>query len=277
MFRALLLPLLFLALTLIPGASARAASVTLWADQGSDIVQYSYDTLNDTVTEVTRFTPPGMDISDDFTGLTYAPDRNTLFVVDGAGVPVQVSELALDGTQLNNFIPPSGSGATVDGLAYLPGNIYGLQLAGPTILTFNPDGTGLGSLTIGPFSRGLAARDGRLFVTEFFGNQIFELSPTDGSILNTIPAPVSTVNYGLAFDGTQLFLGAGNTVFRLNPDTGELLGSAGLPLPVDALAVAEGGPVEPIPEPGSLVLLLTGLAGVMGWRSLRHDRLDHRV
>jgi autotransporter-associated beta strand protein len=71
----------------------------------------------------------------------------------------------------------------------------------------------------------------RLFaVTTDGSNQIDELDPTDGAVINhfTAPEPVSGGPDGLAFDGTSLFYINGfgtRDLWQLNPDTGAVINS----------------------------------------------------
>ncbi len=70
----------------------------------------------------------------------------------------------------------------------------------------------------------------RLFVKDVFDENIIEVDPQTGAILNSIPMPTSNTfgfNTGLAFDGTSLWLLAGpignDTIYQLDPDTGTVL------------------------------------------------------
>ncbi len=259
--------LLLMVAVLVSLAPATSIAVTIWADQGTDIVRYDYDVVADTVTQVSSFTPPStINIDDTWTGLAYSPERETLFVLDGAGTNI-ILELGLDGSLVNSL--GTFGAASLSGLGYLDPILLANRVSGATMVSINPDSGASVAFGGGAGNGGVAAGVGRIFVsTGGSGGNIIELAAGDGSEVNRFTPGVA--GYGLAFDGTDLFLGSGDTIYRLDPDTGALLGSAsiGSGISVYALAVLER---QVVPEPGTASLVAIGLSMVALTRRSRRS------
>ena len=90
---------------------------------------------------------------------------------------------------------------------------------------------------------------------------IYEINPlVNTGPLNSFAAPSQDIR-GMAFDGQYLYASdTGNNLYILDPDSGAVLNTVVLNYTLYALASTEG--IPPIPEPGSLVLICVGLAGV---------------
>jgi hypothetical protein len=98
---------------------------------------------------------------------------------------------------------------------------------------------------------------------------IYEIDPlVNTGPLNSFAAPSQTIR-GMAFDGQYLYASdTSNNLFTQDPNSGTLLNTVQLGYTLWALASTEG---SPMPEPGSLVLISIGLAGVGFMRRRRRS------
>jgi hypothetical protein len=172
-----------------------------------------------------------------FAGLAVGPE--SLFYLDGSDMFTSATLHELDietgdliaAHALNNL--PSGGMAGLGGMAWLDGKIYIQDIASSSFLVFNTT-TGLLEASL-PFATGVTftgaltgAHDrGTLFIAGT-GGEIFELSPVDGSVLNTLTPVAGVFSGGLAYVDGILFavpetLDSVGAVSAIDATTGVLL------------------------------------------------------
>jgi DNA-binding beta-propeller fold protein YncE len=90
----------------------------------------------------------------------------------------------------------------------------------------------------GSIPDGLAYDGSYFYVTEYIDKSILVVSPSDGSIINTLPLtpepPAGTILLGIAFDGTSLWVvskGGGKKLYQVDPANGNVLSTLPLPAP----------------------------------------------
>ena len=99
----------------------------------------------------------------------------------------------------------------------------------------------------------------RLLHTDLAGNVLQTLSPALG------PA---TLMRGLGFDNGAMFIagrdlpGMTNRVYEIDRTSGAVIRSFTLPGNVAPAALTGGTVIIPVPEPGSIILMMTGLTGL---------------
>ena len=158
-----------------------------------------------------------------FGGGFFGGGANTLYQIDpDTGAVIDQDDFGLIGMV---------GGDSVDGLGFLNGDIIATNSGDDQIFFINP-GADIVTRVItaamdieggatGADSRGFF---GTIFATTANGQNILELSPFDGSVINMIPSPTANPS-GLAFIDGELYVGdsVGFQVTVIDPDTGAVL------------------------------------------------------
>jgi hypothetical protein len=133
--------------------------------------------------------------------------------------------------------PCPGDTCITYGLAYDgTANLYMTEFYSPFIYKFSKDGTYLASISA-PEDLGGATGidyDGKndcLWVTNGTTKMVYQVSPTDGSIISAFQSPATQYPTGLAFDGTDLWIvdRDANTIYQCATD-GSVLSSFVIPV-----------------------------------------------
>lgn len=212
------------------------------------------------------------------TAMTTTPDGNIL-------IEEILTARLFDINQSSGAITP---GATYSNFNLLSGIAYN---SSDTLFGFDDQNNSLqsidpltGSATlVGSPALGSAHAAGLDFSTsdELFmltsDEQVLQLDPSDGSILNTVvlPDPGGSGYQGIAFDTNDtLYVGqfGVDLLHTVDPTDGTILNS----VPVTGLAAGQSlvrltfaNPVQAVPEPTSFVLFGIGIAGFLAYRRFR--------
>ncbi|MHB0959585.1 MAG: tandem-95 repeat protein [Pirellulaceae bacterium] len=177
-------------------------------------------------------------------GLAFA--GNTLYLVSGTGSTLYELDPASGAIVDTILLADLGITESISGLAYLNGQVVAQAAASDNLYFLDPiQNLLISSVTAGvSLAGGVAGAGSRgtLFAVTS-GDEIVEIDPADGSVINRFAAPFS-LGVGLAFVEGYLWVGdASGNVAKLDPDTGIEVGSWGTGISLAGLAGDDGGAV----------------------------------
>ncbi len=134
-----------------------------------------------------------------------------------------------------------GISNSIDGLGVLNGQVVASDYQSNNLFFIDPVtdsvvGSAQQAVDVNGGAAGADSR-GTLFTNSNGSDQIFEINPSNGTVINSFSAPSGNI-LGLAFIDGVLYASdpSSSTVFRLNPDNGSVLGSFSTGLALTALA-----------------------------------------
>lgn len=205
------------------------------------------------------------DHSENFRGLAYAPDKNTLYGVDPGGTLLTVNPFTGKTTVIGEL-----GFDRIRGLAYVPATqtLYASHTGGtPELLTVNTTtgvATSVASTTSAAFGLAYHPELDVLLGTDIFGETLTSYDPATGSESSITVTGFDNVT-GLTYDPvTKTLFGTDNVsdeLLSIDPSTGigTVIGSLNFG-DISNLAYVD---LDAIPEPSSLLAVASGLLAIL--------------
>ncbi len=131
------------------------------------------------------------------------------------------------------------------GIAWDGRNFWSAGSILPTIYKYRTSGVIAGSIPNPSSDYGVGSLefiDGNLWALAEQEDIIYELDTATGAVISQINLPLNTENWGLTYDGTNLFVCnyVDNTLFKVNPDAGQIFDLIHMPTAVIEIKFIEG-------------------------------------